>query len=266
MPTRDQNLEVWNGYDWSRGGEEWSEVWGGVRAQWWGCLFPRLSRFLSAPTILEIAPGVGRFSHFLAPLAERLILVDSASRCVDACRQRFASLPHVECHLNDGGSLPFLGDRSVDFAFSFDSLVHVDLPTIASCLRELARVLAPDGVAFLHHSNFGEYVDEATGSSRIPNAHWRDAGVTAERVRAIAEQHGLVPVAQELVNWGAGEELIDCLSLLARRGSRHESAPRVARNPRFMEEATGLARLFALWDPDGPDYERALRSGAPPSG
>jgi hypothetical protein len=42
---------------------------------------------------------------------------------------------------------------SIDFAFSFDSLVHAESDVMSSYAHELARVLKPGGVAFLHHSN-----------------------------------------------------------------------------------------------------------------
>ena len=61
-----------------------------------------------------------------------------------------------------------VGDAAVDFAFSFDSLVHVEAETLADYLAELARVLVPDGVGFLHHSNFGTY--------RAPPTPWPVAG------------------------------------------------------------------------------------------
>lgn len=266
MPTRDANRKVWESYDWKRGGEEWSAAWGSARAQWWGCLFPRISRFLPAGTVLEIAPGAGRFSQFLAPLSRRLILVDIAQSSVDLCRRRFHGLAHVECHLNDGHSLPFVADGEVDFAFSFDSLVHVDMATLSGYVEELGRVLADDGVAFLHHSNFGAHVDPETGEPRVPNRHWRDEGVSAERVREEASRRGLRALVQELVNWGAEETLVDCLTLLTRPGSRHAADLRVALNPRFMEEAVGVARLFALWAPDGPHYDRVVGRAAPRPG
>ena len=54
-------------------------------------------------------------------------------------------------------SLPMVEDQSIDFAFSFDSLVHVESDVLMGYLAELARTLKPEGVAFLHHSNYGSY-------------------------------------------------------------------------------------------------------------
>src|SRR5687768_4980448 len=95
-------------------------------------LYPRVRQFLPAATILEIAPGHGRWTQYLLPLCERLIGVDVAANCVAACRERFAGDAHAEFHKNDGMSLPMVPDGKVDFAFSFDSLVHCERDVMQS--------------------------------------------------------------------------------------------------------------------------------------
>jgi len=154
MPGVEANREAWDRrYRWEREGEEWSAAWGSADNQWYGSLFPRLRAFLPADRILEIAPGHGRWTHYLKDQARTLSVVDLSASCIETCRRRFAGCAHIGYHVNDGCSLPMIADRSVDFAFSYDSLVHVERDVMAGYLRELARVLAPDGVAFLHHSN-----------------------------------------------------------------------------------------------------------------
>ena len=60
MPTVEQNRQIWNqDHDWTQQGEEWSEVWGGSEAQWFGAILPRIHAFVPTGTILEIAPGFG---------------------------------------------------------------------------------------------------------------------------------------------------------------------------------------------------------------
>lgn len=249
MPSIEDNLRAWGrDYDWSAGGDEWSAEWGGSGSLWRTSLRPRVQAYLPAGTVLEIAPGHGRWSAFLAAECRRLVLVDLAPRCVDACRLRFADVPHVECHQNDGRTLPMVGDGSIDFAFSFDSLVHAELDDLTSYLRELARVLAPDGVAFLHHSNLA-----AVPAARLRLAaarllpaplarrvgfpsHWRARSVSGERVLERAADVGLVCVKQERINWGGGV-LLDAFSTLARRGSAWDRETEVVENRAFMEEA-----------------------------
>jgi ubiquinone/menaquinone biosynthesis C-methylase UbiE len=177
-------------WSWSQEGDEWSAPWGGTAALWWGSLFPRVRPFLPTETILEIAPGHGRITQFLKDYCHRLVLVDLAEGCIEACRRRFSACSHIEYHVNDGYSLDAVADRSVDFVFSFDSLVHAEADVIRAYVLELARKLKPDSVGFLHHSNLGSYpravfLARAVPSARVqallrqaflPNlGHWRSA-------------------------------------------------------------------------------------------
>ena len=74
------------------------------------------------------------------------MVVDISERCIEACRQRFAAESHIAYHANDGRSLEMVADRSIDFVFSFDSLVHADADVIEDYLRQLGRKLTPNGV------------------------------------------------------------------------------------------------------------------------
>lgn len=248
MPTAEENWQAWNeAYDWPRGGDEWSRVWGGVDAQWHGSILQRIHAFVPTGTILEIAPGFGRWSRFLKDLCTSLVLVDLSERCIDACRRRFADERHVAYHVNDGRTLEMLEDGSIDFAFSFDSLVHAELDVLEAYLGQLARKLAPGGVGFLHHSNLASFADE--GQPVPENPHWRAASVSARRVRDRSEQYGLACPSQELVNWGC-EYLSDAFTVVTPAGSRWEGVPRLRENPHFMREAQlvrAAAELYGRW-------------------
>src|ERR1044072_1966729 len=122
MATVEENQAEWDvNYHWMNQGEGWSIPWGGSEAQWFWCIFPRIHAFLPAGTILEIAPGYGRWTHYLKGLCQHLIVVDLAASCIAACRQRFAAETHITYHVNDGMSLEMVPDSSIDFVFSFDS-------------------------------------------------------------------------------------------------------------------------------------------------
>src|SRR5204863_5268355 len=110
-------------YEWIAAGEEWSEPWGGSAAQWFGSILPRIQAALPANTILEIASGFGRWSYYLKQHCHYLHLLEPDAQCMDACRQRFGADPKVSYHVNDGRSLEMIPDETIDFIFSFDSLV-----------------------------------------------------------------------------------------------------------------------------------------------
>ena len=238
-------------YDWTNAGEEWSAPWGSSAAQWSGAIFPRIRNCLPAPTILEIGAGFGRWTHYLREHSDQVIAVDRIDGCVNACRQRFQDDPRVRCVLNDGRSLPMIADDSIDFVFSFDSLVHAKPEMVEGYLAELATKLKPVGRGFIHHSNFGEYANSFR--ERLPKAltklpikmnlldwdHRRDRTMTAVLFRDLCERLGLVCLRQELVNW-RGRRLIDCFSTIARTDRSQRIATHVIRNRNFMREAAEI--------------------------
>jgi len=235
-------------YDWKDAGEEWSEPWGTSEAQWFGAILPRVRDCLPAGTILEIAPGFGRWTHYLRDYCQELSVVDRATDCIDACRRRFAADSHVKCYLNDGLSLSMIADGSVDFVFSFDSFVHTDRKVVEAYLCELGTKLKIGGKGFIHHSNLGHYANSLR--ERLPRAvikplikakifdrkHRRNPSMSADLFRALCVQQGLHCVSQELINW-RGRRLIDCFSLLTRSDPAKEKPTRITRNPKFMREA-----------------------------
>lgn len=261
MPDVDENLTNWtSGWEWPEQGDEWSAWWGGTDALWHGALLPRIHAWVPTGTVLEIAPGFGRWTAYLKDLAERLVIVDLTERCIDHCRERFAGSDNIDYHVGDGRSLPMVADASVDFAFSFDSLVHAETDVIGAYMGELARVLKPDGVAFLHHSNIGAYAPLTRIARRVRGRlhgplvrrgalinmpAWRAESVTADSVSAQAEAAGLACIGQERINWEHGRYLIDALTLVTPRGSRWERPRRVVNNPLFTDEARRMARLYA---------------------
>lgn len=261
MPTLGENIEIWKtGWDWSGRGDEWSWWWGGTPALWYGAVLPRIHAMVPAPTILELAPGYGRWTQYLKDLADHLVLVDMTDECIAHCRQRFAGQANIEFHVNDGRSLAMVKDGSIDFMFSFDSLVHADPDVVDGYLEQLARKLAPDGVGFIHHSNAGSLTRLNAISRRLPARlfgplmrrgvavnlpAWRDEGMTAALFRERCHRAGLSCIAQELVSWEFGYYLIDCFSTFTRRGSRWDRGLKLVRNPLFVAEARRMARVYA---------------------
>jgi SAM-dependent methyltransferase len=273
MPDVDENLANWSsGWDWSQRGDEWSAWWGGTPALWHFALLPRIHPFVPTSTILEIAPGFGRWTQYLKDLAERLVVVDLTEECIEACRRRFADATNIEYHVNDGRSLDMVEDGSVDFAFSFDSLVHVEAEVLTAYLEQLARKLRPDGVGFIHHSNIGSYPRQTRLARRVSDRRqfgalvrrgvlinlpaWRAESVTASLFADHCEQAGLACVSQELINWQYGRQLIDAISIVTPRGSRWERPRQIVRNRMFTEEARRAARVYAATGFPGSSEQR----------
>lgn len=246
MPTLEENLGMWSSYDWSQGGNEWSSCWGDTETLWWGSLFPRIRGFLPAQTILEIAPGYGRFTDYLRYMCEHLNIVDLTPGCIEACQKRFKDQSNISYFLNDGKSLSMIADNSIDFVFSFDSLVHAELDVLEAYMLQLRKKLKPDGIGFFHHSNIGEFVDPSTGETTFENVHWRAKSVTDQKFADACEVAGVQCINQEIVNWG-GEHLCDCISVFTLKTSRWARPNQVTRNDQFMAEATHLGTLRQMY-------------------
>jgi len=250
MASITENSQFWGvAYEWSQAGDEWSADWGSPRAQWFGSILPRIFPFLKG-RILEIAPGHGRWTQFLQVNCESLIGIDLAPACVEQCNKRFEGAANLEFAGNDGLTFPMVETASIDFAFSFDSLVHAEAEVISSYVGELARVLKPRGAAFLHHSNLGGIRRSAWDKikrriSGLPyHQHWRATSMSATKMREFADRARMSCVQQELVPWGAGwPVLIDCLSTLVNEDGRKCV---VIENHRFMEEAAAIKRTSSL--------------------
>jgi len=251
MATVDENKAYWGSrYDWPESGDEWSIGWGGPVMQWHGTIFPRINSFLPCENILEIACGHGRWTQFLKDLCSQLTVVDLSEQCIDACKERFSESKNITYHVNDGQSLAMIPDNSVDFVFSFDSLVHADESVISSYLSEISRILTKKGSAFIHHSNLGEYqlqLEEIKKNEK--RLHWRDPGVDAKKVASMALEYGLCCSSQEIILWGTEHALIDCFSMIVKCESPDEVENKILRNTNFMNEARNLLQLSKLYGP-----------------
>jgi SAM-dependent methyltransferase len=274
MPTLSQNLDRWDRhYHWDDGGDEWSRPWGGPAGQWQHVLLPRIADRLPVDTVLEIGPGYGRWSHFLKDQCRRLVLVDLSPRCIEACRARFGEDPRIDYVVNDGASLSPVEDRSVDFIFSFDTLVHAERDVMLAYLREFQRVLRPGGAAFVHHSNLAAYREWLLQNRPLEVLdHWRGVTVSAAFVRHACDAVGLRCPRQELINWRDVGVLLDCFSTIVLDAAAEASTETAAgddaaaqarrrdcdviTNMTFMQDSIELARGSSrLSTPDEVDEQ-----------
>ena len=183
------NRRIWNNWDWSEAGEEWtlSEDW--KESVLNSILRPNVPR---GSTVLEIGSGAGRWSEELQRRAAFLIGIDISEAAVRHCRRRFAACANAEFKVGNGSDLSGIPEQSVDAVWSFDVFVHINQEQWRSYAAEILRVLKPGGVGILHHGTVG---GRAGG--------WR-SDVTAEAAVAILSGAGLA-VTDQFRSWLDGD-------------------------------------------------------------
>jgi len=253
MPDLEWNQSTWaKSYDWSRGGAEWSGPWGTPKAQWFATLLPRIAAFLPAGSLLEIAPGFGRWTQFLLENAEEYCGVDLSEKCVLHCRERFSQAKRAQFFVNDGQSLAHVAARKFDLVFSFDSLVHADFDVMVKYIPRIVPLLRPGGVALIHHSNLGAL----SGVSH----HKRSENTSAENVASAVTAAGGRLLIQEIVSWSDGI-LSDCFTLFSRSEDyRHVEAKALSDPMRIQSEARGAHQVFQHYLEISRDYLRPPES------
>lgn len=186
-----------------------------MEGQWKAHIAPRLGG-MDFTRILELAPGYGRNTERLRPRAKEMYLVDINDNCIDACRNRFVDgvgPDGHECrmhfHVNDGYSIPMVPSGVITLVYSWDAMVHFDRTVVERYVHEFARVLAPGGKGFVHHSNYGSFAPNPD-SNWLDNPGWRST-MTRELFAKFCADAKLRIVKQDLIDWGVPK--LDCISL-----------------------------------------------------
>jgi SAM-dependent methyltransferase len=196
-------------------GEPWKESAYYEEAERWTFIFwepahpfrPWFDR-LDLHNTLELACGYGRHAERAAPLAGTLTLMDIHAANLEACRLRLAHYDNVGYILNNGYDFSPVPDNSLTAIFCYDAMVHFSPDLVASYLHDARRVLAPGGMALLHHSNFDATEPQHYGLN--PQARNR---MTMSMFRGLAEDAGLEVVDAKTLDW-AGVAELDGLTLL----------------------------------------------------
>jgi SAM-dependent methyltransferase len=185
------NRRRWSTYDWSGGGEEWNSS-----LEWKQALIEDvLARWIPVGAVaLEIGPGAGRWTQALLARASRLVLADVSERPLMLCRERFGDDANVNYVLSSGSDLPSVEDGSIEAVWSFDVFVHLAPRDQAAYLEEIARVLAPGGVAVVHHT-------DGYDRGQLPSRFGWRSPMSRGLFAALAVERGL-QIECQLDSWG----------------------------------------------------------------
>jgi SAM-dependent methyltransferase len=179
------NKVIWENWDWSGKGEEWSPS-----AEWKQSVIRTLliPNVPEGSAIVEIGPGGGRWTGELQGRAGRLTGIDLSDAAVRECQKRFAGCANVQFWVGSGADLNGVETGSTDAIWSFDVFVHINKTQFEAYTKEFARVLKPGGRGVVHHGAVGG----ATGG-------WRSDVTTADVERFLSAA-GL-RVKEQLSSW-----------------------------------------------------------------
>lgn len=105
-------------------------------------LYRRIPKWVRAKEVLELATGPGVLAKRIAPVTERMLATDYSEGMI-AEAKKGACPKNLRFEVADALSLPY-ADASFDAVIIVNAL-HL-LPEPERALREIARVLRPDGI------------------------------------------------------------------------------------------------------------------------
>ncbi len=164
---------------------------------------------LNDKVVVEIACGHGRIANQVIQKfsSMHMILVDINPDNIDFCTKRFSDVPGGEDKSifsfinNNGVDLQDIKDHSVDFVYSFDSMVHFNFVLMKSYIDEVRRILKDGARAFIHFSNYGG-VD---GASEITGPGIRGSMTNDAMLHLLPSTYKIIH--NEVIDWGGVKDL-----------------------------------------------------------
>lgn len=184
------NREIWNSWDWSAGGEEWT-----LSEEWKDSLIRTvLRRYIPfGMNVLEIGPGGGRWTQELLKDAAHLTSVDISEKCIALCREKFKDAQNATFLVTQGSDVSGVPDQSIDALWSFDVFVHINQAEVANYVKDFRRVMHPGSIGVIHHGKFAG-----------KHGGWR-SDLTAEAFGGILQEEGFC-VREQFESWQDGEK------------------------------------------------------------
>jgi SAM-dependent methyltransferase len=129
--------------------------------------------------VVEIGCGNGRWTEYLLNRAKKVYAIDIHPILINYCKGAFSKYKNTEFVANNGKSLDFIDNESVDFVWSY--------------LKEFSRILKKRSKAIVHHGggrrNLADYFK-----------NWRSV-ITKDQFKALVEEVDL-KVNYQTQSWG----------------------------------------------------------------
>lgn len=207
--SRLRDLALYSGDPWQPSNEYFDRAEAHMEKLWSDRIWPFIKDCDFSFTV-DLAAGKGRNSVKLIELCNALYLMDINKSLVNHCRERFSSRSNVTYATGNGYDVTPVPDSWATLVYCFDAMVHFDSDVVRSYLKDLRRVLKPEGRAFLHHSNLTSETSDWRTNTCARNF------MSLELLAHYARKEGLSVIHQASIDWGDHAKL-DGFSLLENR-------------------------------------------------
>jgi SAM-dependent methyltransferase len=141
--------------------------------------------------VAEIGVGGGRIAAKVADRCGALQCFDISPNMMERAKTHLAGRHNVNFTLLQKPELPSEATGTLDFVYSFDVFVHLDVHTMWRYFREFERVLKKNGHAFVHTANLrapGGWERFSKQERFAVEGHYF---ITPDTVEVLAERAGL---------------------------------------------------------------------------
>jgi ubiquinone/menaquinone biosynthesis C-methylase UbiE len=206
-----------------------------------------IGRWVDGRDILDLGCGTGTYLAQHVAACRSAVGLDFSPQMLQAFAERFDGEPPPQLRLIEGDmtDLPLV-DASIDLAFSFSALYYV--PGLDQVLREVRRVLRPEGRAVLELGNLHSLNTLVCNVQHVESGWAKPEHVSYAQMRLLLAQAGLVVerwrAFQLLPMYGSPRRLLWLAPLLSPRWKRllgHELGGRLA--DEWLSSAPLLRRL-----------------------
>jgi ubiquinone/menaquinone biosynthesis C-methylase UbiE len=116
------------------------------------------SNFVTGKNILDIACGEGYGSSYLARHAAHVTGIDISEEAVLHAQNTYKK-DNLEYKAGSAASIPVTGEHIFDVIVSFETIEHITEPDQESFMREVKRLLKPDGMLIISTPDKKYYTD-----------------------------------------------------------------------------------------------------------